>query len=449
MELPFPLTVNERGHLTVGGVDAVELARRFGTPLYVFDEQRIRENCRRYVRALSQLPSGGMAAYATKAFWVGGMALLVAQEGMGADVSSEYELRLALDGGIPAERLVLHGNNKSPAELEMALHRGVGRIVVDSLWELEQLEALAARLGRRARVLVRLVPEVQAGAHRAMQTGHSHSKFGIPVADGQAREAVRRILASPVLEFSGYHVHLGSQILSLEPYRQAAAVVADFAVAMQRELGAPCREVDMGGGLGVRYVAGDEPPSIEELIRTLGEELVGRLRSAGMPAPVLLVEPGRSVVAEAGVTLYTLGAVKRLPDGEELVAVDGGMSDNPRVALYQARYTAVLAARPTADGAALRPVRIVGRLCESGDVICERAMLGPFEPGDVLAVLTSGAYHHPMSSNYNGLPRPAVVAVAEGRAEVWVRRERYEDLTAMDQVLAPAARYSRAAAGAP
>ena len=448
MELPFPLTVNDRGHLTLGGVDAVELAHRFGTPLYVVDEQRVRENCRRYVRALSQLPAGGMAAYATKAFWVGGMARLAAQEGMGADVSSEYEMRLALDGGIPAERLVLHGNNKSPAELELALARGVGRIVVDSLWDLEQVQAAAARRGQRAGVLVRLVPEVRAGAHRAMQTGHSHAKFGIPIADGQAREAVRRILASPVLEFLGYHVHIGSQILSLEPFRQAAAVLADFAIAMQRELGAPCREVDMGGGLGFRYVAGDEPPSIEELIRTLADELMGRLRAAGMPAPFLLVEPGRSVVGEAGVTLYTLGAVKQLPDGEQLVAVDGGMSDNPRVALYQARYTVVLAARPTADGAAQRPVRVVGRLCESGDIICERALLGPFEPGDVLAVLTTGAYHHPMSSNYNGLPRPPVVAVAEGRAEVWVRRERYEDLTATDQVISPAARHFRAAGGA-
>ncbi|HEY8485786.1 MAG TPA: diaminopimelate decarboxylase, partial [Limnochordales bacterium] len=287
---------------------------------------------------------------------------------------------------------------------------------------------------------------VLAGGHKAMQTGHSHSKFGIPIEDGQAREAVRRILSSPWLELRGYHVHIGSQIFSVQPFREAARVVADFAAAMHRELGAACPEVDMGGGLGARYVAGDSPATVEELVSGVGQELAAAFSGAGLPVPFLWLEPGRSVVAEAGLAVYTLGAPKRLPGGEELVAVDGGMSDNPRVALYQARYTAVLAARPLPQPDQLRRVRIVGRLCESGDVLCEEAWLGPYRSGDILAVLTAGAYHLPMSSNYNGVGRPAVVAVRHGRETVWVRRETYEDQVARDELLATA-RSAAAAAG--
>lgn len=434
MELPFEVQVNALGHLSLGGCDALELAERFGTPLYVVDEEAVRARCREYVDALAALPGGGLAAYAAKAFWVGGMAELVAAEGMGADVSSETELRIALAAGIPARRLVLHGNNKSPEELDLAVRVGVGRVVADSLWELERLAESAARRGRRVGVLLRLQPGVLAGAHRSIQTGHGESKFGIPIADGQARRAVAYCLENPHLELLGYHVHIGSQILSLEPFQDAARVVGEFAVRMARELGAPCREVDMGGGLGARYAAGDRPPSVGSLVRSLAAALQEALAGAGLPMPFVLVEPGRSVVAEAGTTLYRIGSTKRLASGRRVVAVDGGMSDNPRVALYQARYTAVLARAPyeEPDG---EPVQIVGRLCESGDVVIEHAHLPPLRPGDVIAVLTTGAYHHSMASNYNGLPRPAVVAVRAGRARVWVRRERFEEMTATDEVL--------------
>ncbi len=435
MHLPYPLAVTERGHLAVGGVDTLELARRFGTPLYVIDEERVRENCRLYREALADLPAGGTAAYAAKAFWVGGLARIVAEEGLAADVSSEYELRLALAAGLPADRLILHGNNKSREEVRLALEAGVGRIVVDSLWELEMLETQARAWGRRASVLLRLVPDVRAGAHAAIQTGHRHSKFGIPIDDGQAEQAVRRCVESPHLELLGYHAHIGSQILSVEPFEQAAAVMADFAVAMNRRYGASCRELDMGGGLGVRYVASDRPPSIRALVEGMGRVLAQRFAAAGMPPAHLILEPGRSIVGEAGLTLYTVGAIKTLPGGRRLVAVDGGMSDNPRVALYQATYTAVVARQPLGQER-LEPVQVVGRLCESGDVILEHAELPPLQSGEVLAVLTTGAYHHSMASNYNGLPRPAVVACSRGRVQLWVRRERYEDLVAADQVVA-------------
>ncbi|MBE3597721.1 MAG: diaminopimelate decarboxylase [Limnochordaceae bacterium] len=432
MAFPFPLTVNPAGHLVIGGVDALELAEQFGTPLYVVDEQVVRDRCRRYREALE--PVGGLAVYAAKAFWTGGMAQVVRSEGLGADVSSEAEWRLAMLAGLDASRLVLHGNNKSPAELRLAAEGGVGRIVVDSLWELDELERVAASSGaRKVPVLLRLLPDIRAGAHGSIQTGHRHSKFGIPIEGGQAREAVRRCLASARLDLRGYHVHIGSQILSLEPYRQAARVVAGFAIEMARQLDAPCYEVDMGGGLGVRYVAGDEPPAIEDLIEALAETLEGAFTAAGMEMPLLIVEPGRSIIAEAGITLYRVGAIKRLAGGEIVCAVDGGMSDNPRVALYQARYTAVLARDPY--GTPAEAVEIAGRLCESGDVLVDKASLPEVRPGDVVALLTTGAYHHSMASNYNGLPKPAVVTVREGQARLWVRRERFEDQYACDALV--------------
>ncbi|HEY8426369.1 MAG TPA: diaminopimelate decarboxylase [Limnochordales bacterium] len=447
LELPFDVDVTQDGHLSLGGCDALELAERFGTPLYVIDEQAVRERCRRYRKAVESLPGGGLAVYAAKAFWVGGMAEIVAEEGLGADVSSEAEMRLALAAGILPQRLVLHGNNKSPSEIELAVRVGVGRVVADSLWELERLGEAAAQGGRRLGVLLRIQPGVKAGFHDAMQTGHEAAKFGIPIEDGQARQAVALVLRHPYLELRGYHVHIGSQILDLEPYRQAARVVATFAVQMARELGAPCREIDMGGGLGARYVAGDHPPSIETLVETVGRVVADVFAAAGLPVPALLVEPGRSIVAEAGTTLYRVGAIKRLATGQLVVAVDGGMSDNPRVALYRARYTAVLARDPRGRPEG-RPVRIVGRLCESGDVLIEDALLPPLASGDVLAILTTGAYHHTMASNYNGLPRPAVVGVSQGRARVWVRRERWEEMMATDEALARLVRTGPRTAGA-
>lgn len=433
MGLPFELDVNEAGHLRVGGVDAIELADAYGTPLYVVDEEDVRGRCRRYRRALERLGHGSTAVYAAKAFWTAGMALAVDSEGLGVDVSSEAEMRLAVSSGIDPSRLVFHGNNKSRAEMELSLSLGVGRIVADSLWEVGELTKVARAVGRRARVLLRLVPGVEAGAHGSIQTGHERAKFGIPIEDGQAEQAVRQCLDSPHIELLGYHAHIGSQILSLEPYRVAARLVGRFAVEMHRTLGARCQEIDMGGGLGVRYTQGDAPPSIEALVDALAEGIREVFGGAGLPMPALLVEPGRSIVAEAGVTLYRIGSVKRLATGRLTCAVDGGMSDNPRVALYGARYTAVLARNPY--GAASERVEIVGRLCESGDVLVYEAPLPAFASGDVVALLSTGAYHHSMASNYNGLPRPPVVAVRDGHVQEWVRREHFGDQVATDVVL--------------
>lgn len=425
--------VDAEGRLRIGGLVASDLARSHGTPLYVIDGGRVRERMRRYRDALA--PLGGVATYAAKALLTAPLVRMARAEGLWLDVVSGGELYLALRAGMPAERILLHGNNKPDAELHTALATGVGRIVVDSLAELGRLESLAARLGRRAPILLRVAPGVEGGAHHHIQTGQEDSKFGLGLASGQAMEGVRRALASDHVDLMGLHCHIGSQILDLGPFERATDAMVDFLLEARQATGWWPADLDLGGGLGVRYVPEDRPPTIEAHVAATAGRAARRLGELGLPAPRFLLEPGRAIVAEAGITLYRLGDRKEVPGVRTYVAVDGGMGDNPRPALYGARYSAVIADR--AREPASERVTVAGRYCETGDVVIEDAWLPPAAAGEILAVLSTGAYHHSMASTYNRVPRPALVWVEGGVARLAVRRETYEDMCLLEAELPP------------
>lgn len=421
------IEVNRRGHLGIAGCDAVHLARHFGTPLYVYNEEEIRRRCRAWADAVARHWPGGLVLYAAKAFCALAMATLVREEGLGMDVCSGGELWTALQAGFPPARIYFQGNGKSPDELELALEHGVGRIVVDNHEELARLEHLSRRRGRRTKVLLRFAPGVEAGAHDHLSTGAVHSKFGfLPGPDLEA--AVRTVQESASLELGGLACHVGSQILSAEPF--AAAAEAAIRVARHYRW-APEWELDLGGGLGARYTQDDHPPSPEEVVAEVGLRLRRACERDGVPLPRLILEPGRSVVAEAAVALYTVQAVKEVP-GRRYVVVDGGLHDNPRPALYGARYSACLAGRVTEPPAG--NFWVVGKNCESGDVLARDVPLPPPRAGDILAVFTAGAYQMSMASNYNRLPRPAAVFARAGRADLVVARETYRELVARDRL---------------
>ncbi len=401
--------------LAVGGCDLVELAERFGTPLFVYDEAHLRARCREAVGAF-----GDGVAYATKAFLCVAMARLAHEEGMHLDVATGGELHVALAAGVPAERLVLHGNNKSVDELRAARQAGVGRIVVDSFDELDRLAALHTEDGLVPRVLIRATPGVEAHTHEFVRTGQVDSKFGFGVAAGDAARAVARCQDAPSVELLGVHMHIGSQVFVADFFHQAVEVVAPWV----RELALP--ELSIGGGLGVAYVEGETAPSITEW----AESVLSGCRDAGIDARIL-AEPGRAIAAQAGITLYTVGTLKDVPDVRTYLSVDGGMSDNPRPVLYGSGYEAFL---PRAAGADRpRQVTIVGKHCESGDVLVREANVpADVAVGDVLATPVTGAYGHSMGSNYNKVPRPAVVFVADGTAREVVQRESLDDLLRND-----------------
>jgi diaminopimelate decarboxylase len=421
------IEVNGRGHLEIAGCDAVHLAARFGTPLYVYNEEEIRRRCRAWAGAVARHWPGGQVLYAAKAFCTVAMAALVREEGLGMDVCSGGELWTALAAGFPPGLIYFQGNGKDSDELELALAHGVGRIVVDNHEELARLERLSRLRRRRTTVLLRFAPGVEAGAHDHLSTGTIHSKFGfLPGSD--LERAVRTVRESAMLELGGLACHVGSQILAVEPFTAAAEAAIRVARDFPWGLG---WELDLGGGLGARYTEEDWPPGPEEVV----EEVAVRLRRAcqreGFPLPRLVLEPGRSVVAEAAVALYTVQAVKEVP-GRCYVVVDGGLHDNPRPALYGARYRACLAGRVTEP-----PVGnfwVVGKNCESGDVLARDVALPRPRAGDVLAVFTAGAYQMAMASNYNRLPRPAAVFARAGQADVVVARETYRDLVARDRL---------------
>jgi diaminopimelate decarboxylase len=427
---PDSAHIDPDGHLHLAGLDAPSLAKEFGTPLYVYDEATIRARCRAYRDALAaHYPAPGEIAYAAKAFLCTAMAQLVAAEDMGLDVVSGGELYVALQAGFPAARIHFHGNNKSPAELASALDVGVGRIVADSFYELETLARLAAERDAVARVWLRISPNVDAHTHAYRKTGLLDSKFGFPLATGDAARAAQQALCSPHLALTGLHVHIGSQIFERAPFLQAVEALLDFAAEMKPD-GFELRELSPGGGLGVRYVESDPPAPIEPYVQALSQAVAQGCQARGLPLPRLILEPGRSIVAQAGVALYTVGARKEIPGLRTYVSVDGGMADNPRPALYGARYTAILADK--ADQPLTETITVAGKFCESGDVLIRDVRLPRAEPGDLLAVPASGAYNLAMSSNYNQAPRPAAVLVRDGEARLILRRETYDDLTRRD-----------------
>ncbi len=418
--LPSTADVDGAGHLHVGGVDLLDVAREFGTPLFVYDEEHMRQACRAAVAAW-----GEGVAYATKAFLCQAMARLAQEEGMHLDVASGGELHVAHAAGVPAQRLVLHGNNKSADELAAALEAGVGRIVVDSFDEIARLGGLlesAAPTPERPKVLVRVTPGVEAHTHEFVRTGQEDSKFGFSVSSGAAAEAVAALELLPAVELVGVHAHIGSQVFEASSFEQAAEVLGAFFAP----LGLP--ELVVGGGLGVPYVNGESAPGQAEWAASTRAACA----AVGVdPATRITAEPGRSIVATAGITLYTIGTVKHLPGIRTYVSVDGGMSDNPRPVLYGSGYEAFLPRAAAAQRP--RPVRLVGKHCESGDLVVPDAFVPEdLMVGDVLATPVTGAYGYSMASNYNKVPRPAVVFVAGGEARVVVRRETFEDLTRLD-----------------
>ncbi len=426
--LPRSTSVDAQGRCLLGGIALDELAHRFGTPLYVYDEAELRGRCREYLAAF---PGG--VAYASKAFLCSAMARLVAEEGLDLDVATGGELHLALHAGVAPERIVFHGNNKSVAELEAALRSGVGRIVADSFAELDRIEELVRGGYAAPAVLVRVTPGIEAHTHEYLETAVDDSKFGFGLGHGAALAAVERIVGSPALRFAGLHCHIGSQVFRSDSFDRALDKMVGLVAEVRAETGAEVEELNMGGGLGVRYLHDDDPPTIAEHGAAVHAALAKAVAAHGLPAaPRLTTEPGRSIAAPAGITLYRVGTIKEIPGVRTYVAVDGGMSDNLRPVTYGARYEAFVPSRVLAPRAAT--MTIAGKHCEQGDLLLRDAQLpADLALGEVLAMPVTGAYGHSMASNYNRVTRPAVVFVHEGSARVVVRRETEDDLLAREE----------------
>lgn len=421
----------EQGHLYIGGVDTVALAAEYGTPLYVFDEQVIRDACRDYKQSIDHFYDGnGMVLYASKAFSCKEMYRIAKEEGIGVDTVSGGEIYTALSAGFPAEHIFFHGNNKTDAELQYAIRSGVGHIVIDDFDEIDRIDRFAAEQNTSVKVMLRIKPGIDAHTHDFIRTGQNDSKFGFTLESGEAMEAAKKALAAERLELTGFHCHIGSQIFSTDPFCLAAKVMADFIARFAKETGHTVAELNLGGGFGIRYTEKDDPLPYAEFMNRVSNELKAACQALALPMPRVYIEPGRSIVGPAGITLYTVGSIKTIPSVRTYVAVDGGMGDNPRYALYGAAYEAVIANR--ADERKTFQATIAGKCCESGDLIGEGMKIQPPKTGDVLAVLSTGAYNYSMASNYNRLPRPAAVMVRDGNSRLIIARETYEDLIAKD-----------------
>lgn len=439
--------ISSEGTLEIGGCSAVELARAFGTPLYVMDEAALRGACRRYRKAFESRYPRNLIHYAGKAFLCTAMARIAEQEGLGLDVASAGELHTALMADFPPSRINMHGNSKSLYELDMAVRNGVGHITIDNRLEIEMLADVLDRYpGHVQGVLVRCAPGVDPETHRYIRTGQADTKFGLNIADGSALEAVRLVVAKPNLRFKGIHFHVGSQLTDAESHVAAIEAAAELMASISAATGTDCEILNIGGGLGVRYLSDGAALQVEDF----ADSIVGSLRSSleryGLPEPILAQEPGRAIVGEAGTTLYTIGAVKTVPvltggrssrradsrtATRTYASVDGGLSDNPRPQLYEARYEAICASRAAEPHD--RVVTIAGKHCET-DVLIWDAKCPALCPGDILAVQTTGAYNYAMASNYNRFPKPAVVLVNDGQADVIVERETIEDVVRCDRL---------------
>jgi diaminopimelate decarboxylase len=425
----WPRTAHRSGGaLALGGLDVRVLAERFGTPLYVCDEADFRARCRGFREAFGP---GTQISYAAKAFCCRGVLRWVVAEGLGVDVCTGGELEVALQAGVPPQLITLHGNNKLPGELDQAVAAGVGRIVVDSALEITRLARLAQRAAVRPRVLVRVTTGVEAAAHEFVATAHDDQKFGFSLSSGAADEAVRQVLAHPELDLAGLHSHIGSQIHDTAGFDVAARRVLELAGRIAAEHGVTIAELNLGGGFGIAYTPADDPQDVLATASGLRQILASQCQAAGLPVPRLTIEPGRAIAGPGTITLYEVGTVKDSGGLRTYVSVDGGMSDNIRTALYDAEYTCVLASRESPAPPLL--CRLVGRHCESGDIVVRDAYLpADVAPGDLIAVAATGAYCRSMASNYNHVPRPAVIAVADGAARPLLRRETMADLLALD-----------------
>ena len=422
------LGINAKGHLTLCGADTVELAKKYGTPLYLLDEDRIRERCRLYRTVMKEaFTPGSRPLYAGKALAIPGLYRICKEEGMSADVVSPGELFIALKGGIDPENLYFHGNAKTDGDVRFAVEKGVGYFVADNLTELQKIDRAAGEKGVTQKVLLRLTPGIDPHTFAAVTTGKVDSKFGAAIETGQAEELFRFAVGCKNIDVAGVHCHIGSQIFEAGPFCDAAEIMLSFLFSLREKYGYTARLLNLGGGIGIRYTEEDPVIDIRETLTLVGERIKKLCAAASYPVPDILTEPGRSIVADAGVTLYTVQNVKTIPGFKSYVATDGGMADNPRYALYRSRYTALIA-----DRAGETPdfrCSIAGRCCESGDLIGEDMPIQTPKAGDVLAVLVTGAYNYSMSSNYNALQKPPVVMISEGIDRLSVRRETFDDLT--------------------
>lgn len=425
--------VNDAGHLTFAGMDTVALAGKYHTPLYLMDEDRIRANCRLYKEAMTAyLGEGSYPLYASKAASFKHMYEIMKEEGMAIDLVSSGEVCTAMKAGFPMERSFFHGNNKTDFDITYAMDCGVGHFVVDNLYELEAVNDEAARRGIRQKILLRLTPGIDPHTYEAVATGKVDSKFGMAIETGQAEQILRRALELPALEVLGYHCHVGSQVFDEDGtvYLDAADIFLQFSADMNSRYGFLPAVLNLGGGFGVRYVESDPHVDIPGNIRTIADHIRQRSAQLQIPMPAILMEPGRSIVADAGMTLYSVGTLKEVPGYKNYVSIDGGMTDNPRYALYGSKYTVLSANAPLSE--ADFPCDVVGRCCESGDIIQPQVAMPEPDRGDIVAVCTTGAYNYSMASNYNRIPRPPVVMLSKGSSYVAVKRETYADLLLND-----------------
>lgn len=425
------LSTNESGHLAIGGVDTVELAQQYGTPLCVFDEDLIRSHCEQFKSSIDRYYHGaGLVCYASKAFCCKEMLRIVNDENCGADIVSIGELYTAMSVDFPAEKICYHGNNKTAEELNLALDYGVGRIVVDNLNELNLLNELAAAKGKTATVLLRITPGIDAHTHSFIQTGQIDSKFGMTIEFGAAMEGVKTALALPNINLDGVHCHIGSQIFDIDPFEHAAEVMLNFIADIKKECGYEINTMNLGGGFGIMYVPSDDPVAYDLYMKRVSDVVKAKAEELNVKLPFIIIEPGRSIVAPAGITLYTVGGVKEIPGVRKYVSIDGGMTDNIRYALYESEYDFVIAnkaSEPKDD-----VVTVAGRCCESGDLLGKDLPLQKAEVGDTLAVCATGAYNYSMANHYNRVRKPAVVMVKGGESRVVIRRETLEDIVSCD-----------------
>ena len=422
---------NDKGHLTIGGVDAVDLANKYGTPLYVMDERTIRGHCRTFQQSIDDNYGGkGLAVYASKAFNCKEMCRIIKDEGLGIDVVSGGELYTALSVDFPPEKIVFHGNNKTEEEIKLALESGVGRIVVDNLTELRTIEKMAAELNKNPGVMIRIKPGIDAHTHNFIRTGQIDSKFGFALETGEAFEAIKEVLEQKNVTLKGVHCHIGSQIFEIDPFKAAAEVMLGFMVKVKKELSYEIKELNLGGGFGIRYLIDDDAKLYKTFMEQVSVTVKETCKRLGLNIPFIMIEPGRSIVGPAGTTLYTVGAVKTIPGIRNYVSVDGGMTDNPRYILYQSEYSIAVANK--IDKPSDYIATIAGRCCESGDLVQEDAKIQTPDPGDILAVFCTGAYNYSMASNYNRVPRPPVVMIKDGESRVIIKGESYEDLVKND-----------------
>ena len=426
------ISVNEKGHLTFAGYDTVELAEKYGTPLYLMDEDKIREHVRAYKTAMAEyFPKGSMPEFASKAFSCKQIYRIMAEEGIDIDVVSPGEIYTAVKAGFPMGNSFFHGNNKSDEDIRFAIENKVGCFVVDGEDELFALDSIAGEMGIKQNVLLRITPGIDPHTHKKISTGSVDSKFGTAIETGQAMEITKKALALNNINLCGFHCHVGSQVFDPQPFTDASEIMLEFIADVRDSLGYTAEILNLGGGLGVRYTKDDPEIDYGEKIKEIAEIIGSQCEKLNLPVPKILMEPGRSLVADAGMTLYTVGSVKEITGYKNYVSIDGGMTDNPRYTLYESPYTVILASR--ANDEKDYTATVAGRCCESGDLIQEDVKMPKPARGEILAVLTTGAYNYSMASNYNRVGRPPVVMLNSKRDYIAVRRETFKDICALDE----------------